>query len=158
MDADALRANLAACLKASDRGNLNKLGEVVAAEACWGAMVEAFEQLCRDDADYFALLDRLIELGDARALLLFMSAARSRQCVLCRLLERADELPRTAQCALVSLPECEGLLTELAPGACAAARELAMDDEKRGASQPVYASHIGALRSMRWGRAAEGVQ
>jgi len=155
METNALRASLSLALRQCNNSSLCKLGDAISSEACWGTLVEALEQLCTADADYLALFDILVRLEDARALILFTSAVRAREEVLRHMLERAGDLPRSVQCALVTMPECEALLVALAPSACAAAVELASDAEKRRGSQPVYASHMGALRSMRWGRATE---
>ncbi len=155
METNSLRTALSLALRRCESPGLVKLGDAMSSDACWGTLVEALERLCTSDADYLALFDILVNLEDARPLILFMSAVRTREEVLRHMLKRAGELPRSVQCALVTMPECEALLAELAPRTCAAAMELASDAEKRRVSQPVYASHMGALRSMRWGRIAE---
>jgi len=155
METNDLRTSLSLRLRQCESPSLVKVGDAVSSEACWGTLVEALELLCTVDADYLALFDILVKIDDARALILFMSAVRARKGVLRYMLERAGELPRSVQCALVTMPECEPLLAALAPSTCAAAMELASDAEKRRGSQPVYASHMGALRSMRWGRITE---
>jgi len=156
MDADALRMGFAGRLKESPCSSLTKLGDVVSSEACWGALVESLENLCREDGDYLVLLDMLVELSETRALLLFVSAVRTRPAVLEVLVTRAPELPRAVQCALVTLRECEALLERLPVAACAAAHELVQDPKARAKSEAVYASYIGSLRSMKWGRPMEG--
>jgi hypothetical protein len=118
-------------------------------------LVIALEQLCKDDRDFLSLFDTLTTLGDSRALMLFLSAARARPVVLEAMLVRAEGLPRVVQCALVTCPESEPWLDLLSPAACAAAQELVADPAKRRASQLVHESHMGALRSMRWGSVPE---
>jgi hypothetical protein len=156
MDTRELRIALSTALKASERPQLVALGRAIDSQACWGSLVQSLEELCSDDVDYHALLDKLVALGDGRALLLFLSAARERTAVIEAAAARIAELPRTVQCALVALPEFTPLARELASDVCAAARELADDPGKREAARQVYASHIGALRSMCWGRACGG--
>jgi hypothetical protein len=155
MEADQLRVSLASALSQESSLNLRRLGHAVAGHACWGTIVVALEDLCKDDRDFLLLFDTLAHLGDARALLLFLSAVRSRPLVLEAMLECAERLPRVVQCALVTCSECEPLLSHLSRGACAAALELAADPKKRRKSQLVHESHIGALRSMRWGSVQE---
>jgi len=155
MDTDTLRMGFAARLKATPCSSLAILGDVVSSEACWGALVESLEHWCCEDADYLVLLDMLVELRETRALMLFVSAVRTRPTVLEVLVTRAPELPRAVQCALVTLRECEALLDRLPVEACAAAHELVQDPKARAKSEAVYASYIGSLRSMKWGRPAE---
>ena len=82
MDLDTLRNSLSAALHRCESPNLVRLGDAVATEACWGTLVEALERFCAEDSDYLALLDILVGLEDARALILFTSAVRAREAVL----------------------------------------------------------------------------
>jgi len=154
MEEDTLRSMLSLHLKAQQSPRLVQLGEAVSTEACWGALVQSLEHLCADDADYISLLHILIEIGDARALLLFFSAVRQRRGVLAEIVIRAADLPRTVQCALVTMREVESMLEKLPVGICAAARELVDKPSARASSEQVYAAHMGHLRSMTWGHAA----
>jgi hypothetical protein len=95
----------------------------------------------------------LRECDDARAWLVFLGEARSRPVVLEALMQSAPGLPRTVQCALVSLPEAEALLGKLPPAACAAAHAIASSTHERTSARAVYEAHIGSLQAMRWGAA-----
>jgi hypothetical protein len=153
MDADALRSKLGAMLRCSKNEHLVALTEGVTSTACWGSLARWLSHTCREDADLRALMPMLRECDDARAWLVFLGEARSHPSLLDALMQSAPGLPRTVQCALVSLHEAEGLLASLAPEACAAAHAIASSAHERASARAVYEAHIASLQAMRWGAA-----
>jgi hypothetical protein len=153
MEATALRSKLGEMLRRSKNDHLMALTQGVTSTACWGTLARWLSHTCPEDADLHALIPMLRECDDARAWLVFLGEARSRLEVLETLMRGAADLPRTVQCALVSLPEAETLLERLSPAACAAAHAIASSVEERAAMRTVYEAHIASLQAMRWGAA-----
>ena len=152
MDGEELRARLSHELKALEHEALAELGSAIERGGCWGKLVDDLERICTEDDDYYALHDILIQLKEARALLLFVMSVRTKRDVFERIARRADELPRTVQCALVSLPEFDEVPDVPREALCAAAREILADPDARAEARLEYEAHTGHLRAMnrRW--------
>jgi hypothetical protein len=152
MDGETLRTRLSAELKSLKQEALVELGSSIAQGGCWGTLVGDLERICTENDDYLALFDILVQLKEARALLLFVMAVRKKPAIFEHVARRADELPRTVQCALVSLPDFDEISRTPRETLCAAAREVLLDPIARTEARIEYEAHTGHLRSMDWGR------
>lgn len=153
MEEQLLRERLSHELKALEQETLHELGSTIEQGGCWGTLVDDVERICTEDADYVALLDILIQLKEARALLLFVMAVRHKPAVFALVARRADELPRTVQCALVSLPEVDQVKDAPTEKLCAAAREILASARAREEARVEYEAHTRHLRSFSAGYA-----
>jgi len=99
--------------------------------ACWGALAERFAAEFATDDDRVAAWPKLTEVGDPRALLLFLYLSRDRPTVLTAVAADAPSLPRSVQRALVTIEDAEPLLTPQADALHPAARELREGNPKR---------------------------
>ncbi len=98
--------------------------------ACWGAMAERFDQEFTDDEDRIPVWPKLIEIGDPRAMLLFIHLSRNRPKVMSELFQNANQLPRFIQRALVSFEETEPQANQHLGNLHPAAKELVQAEPK----------------------------
>jgi hypothetical protein len=141
---ERLRQDLITRLRAADVPALRELAAAIgspAAPPCWGGIAALTGRLVVSESDRLALSRILVELGDARCLLLHLTLQRGQAAVLRFLLERAGSLPSVVHCALVVMPEVEPLLTPaLATTLHPAARRLReVSPERREVERQFYA-------------------
>lgn len=79
---------------------------------CWGAIDEQLGEVLEQDEDWLELWEVVAEIGDRRALLIFLHAALDRPAVLREVLRDASRLPFQLQLALVSFEEVATLVPE----------------------------------------------
>ena len=124
MDDETLRGRISDEIRAVERETFVELAHAIKNGGCWGAVADDVERICSETEDYLALLDVLVQFKDARALFLFLGAARSRPAIFEAMVRRADALPRVVQRALVSLPNFDDVPDAPRDTLCAAAREI----------------------------------
>jgi hypothetical protein len=119
--------------------------------ACWGNLAEDVARLFPHASDALLLWRALMQVGDARALLVFLDLFREQEEVLRDVVAGLSSLPATLQCAVVSMPEVEHLLApelDLHP----AARELLEATPLvRRKEQALHTARMRALRALRAG-------
>jgi hypothetical protein len=119
--------------------------------ACWGNLAEEAARLFACAEDVWILWRALVLVGDARALLVFLDLFRERAEVLHKVVESLSSLPATVQCAVVSMPEAEPLLSpdlDLHP---AALELLAASPQVRRQEHALHTARMRALRALRMG-------
>ncbi len=118
--------------------------------ACWGNLADHVRSQITVDADRIELWRVLVDIGDRRALLLFLDLNRDRPSVLRAIFDAADGLAPVIQCALVTMPEAAPLLRLPLPHLGSAARELiASGAESIARDRATYEAHMSALRGQR---------
>jgi len=119
--------------------------------ACWGNLAEEAARLFTRTEDALLLWRALMQVGDARALLVFLDLFREHGEVLREVVASLASLPATLQCAVVSMPEFEPLLSpefDLHP----AARELlAASPSTRRKEHALHTARMRALQALRAG-------
>jgi hypothetical protein len=148
MDEVALRGRVLDELLGAEREAFVELAESIQEGGCWGSIVGDVERICTDNDDYIALYDILVQVKDIRALFLFLHAARKRPVVFEHVVANADKLPRTVQCALVSLPEFDEIANAPTDKLSASAREVLRDPDSRREARINWEAHAGQLQSM----------
>lgn len=149
MDEVALRERVLEELRGTERAVFVDLAlSIEQGGGCWGAIVGDVERICTETDDYIALFDILVQVQDIRALFLFLHAARKRPVVFEYVAANADKLPRTVQCALVSLPEFDEVPHPPVDKLSAAAREVLLDPHVRREARVSWEAHAGQLQSM----------
>jgi len=111
---EQLRLNLATRLRSSGVASLRELAATISnpsALPCWGGIATVAGRLVTSEADRVELTKALLDLGDARCLLLQLAIQRGHELVLRALLDDINRVPSVVQCALATLPEVEPLLT-----------------------------------------------
>lgn len=152
---DHLRTVFRDALARSDNEATRALAEVVVGEvngqlACWGDLVDYARAHFERDEDSLALWRVLTAVGDRRPQLLFLDVHRARPTVLRALLADATHIAPIVQCALVSMPEVEPLLSTRPAGLAPAAMEIAMSAPAiRADERAVYESQMSSLRTQR---------
>jgi hypothetical protein len=140
-------------LRSVEREAFVELAHSIEDGHCWGTIVGDLERICTETDDYIALFDILAELKDVRALFLFLRAARKRPVVFEHVAANVDRLPRTVQCAVVSLPEFDEIPGTPVDKLCPAAREVLLDTVSRREARLSWEAHAGQLNSMMTRRA-----
>ena len=119
--------------------------------ACWGNLAEDAARLFARTEDALVFWRALVLVGDDRALLVFLDLFREHGEVLREVVESLSSLPATLQCAVISMPEIEPLLTpgiDLHP----AARELLEGTPRmRRKEHAFHTARMRALRALRAG-------
>ena len=111
--------------QARDYAAFLKKGDAGGPMPCWGAIFERFNRDFRKDAHRKALLDVALEVGDRRALVLFVHYNLDRQAVMRAILDQADNLPEFLQRALASLEEIADLVEQHVDRLAPAAQQIA---------------------------------
>ena len=119
--------------------------------ACWGNLAEDVERMFVETSDSLAFWQALVEVDDARALLVFLDLSRGRREVLGGVARSVSTLPAIVQCALVVMPEVEGLISAEADLHPAARELLASDAATRLLEHEVHQARMRALRAWRAG-------
>ena len=148
MEEAALRRHVVDELRKAEREAFLELANSMEDGHCWGSIVGDLERICTETDDYLALFDILIEVKDIRALFLFLLAARKRPAVFEHVAAHADKLPRSVQCAVVSLPEFDEVAHVSADKLCPAAREVLLDPHARREARISWEAHAAQLQSM----------
>lgn len=127
-------------------------GDGATAPPCWGAIAQQFDATFVEDGPRIDVLEALFDLGERRALLLFMEINRGRPTVLAALLRFAPRLAPAEQRALVAIVLHDGIvkIDEAARGALhPGARELLGAPGRALASErELFEARVGALRAM----------
>jgi hypothetical protein len=119
--------------------------------ACWGTLAEEAAHLFARTEDALELWRALMLVGDARALLVFLDLFRERIEVLREVVESLPLLPATVQCAVVSMPEVEALLSPALDLHPAARELLAASPSTRRKEHALHTARMRALRALRAG-------
>jgi hypothetical protein len=118
--------------------------------ACWGNLADLVLDCMEHDADRIAFWRALVDVGDRRALLLFLDLNRDRPAALAAILDDADRLSPALQRALVSMPEAAALLERALPKLGPSALELLGGGEDALARErALYEAHMASLRAQR---------
>jgi hypothetical protein len=119
--------------------------------ACWGNLAEEAARLFARTEDALVFWRALVLVGDARALLVFLDLFRERVEVLIEVVESLSSLPPTVQCAVVSMPETEALLSPALDLHPAAIELLAASPSMRRKEHALHTARMRALRALRAG-------
>lgn len=122
---------------------------------CWGNLAEEVERSFVEPGDALAFWRALVEVEDARALLVFLDLFRGRPEVLREIARNSSTLPAIIQCALVVMPETEGSLVAGDAMHPAAREWLAADVITRRHEHEVVLARMRALRAWRTGALIE---
>ena len=118
---------------------------------CWGAIAERFQQEFTSSDDRTAIWNLLVEEGDRRALLLFMSVSRDRPEVMAQVLDDAHRLPVALQRALVSFDELTQSVADHLEHLDPAARQLfEAGAGARDRERELFEARLGQLLAFRY--------
>lgn len=137
--------------KAKTYADFIRTGERGGPIPCWGALAERFQRDFTQAADRKDVWSALLDVGDRRALLLFLHMSRDRAEVMDAVLADAHRLPPSLQCALVAFDEiAERLPAHLDRLAPAARQIFEAGPETRMREREVVEARVAALKAFRY--------
>ena len=118
---------------------------------CWGAIAERFDREFTRDADRKVVWSALLDSGDRRPLLLFLSVNRGRPGVMSQVLADAPRLPVSLQRCLVALDEVADQVPARLDSLAPAARQLwEAGAEARRRERELFAERVARLSAFRF--------